>query len=106
MFYFVRIDFFRRKKNNMKMMVVHMVLNQSVVLLFCWFLWGQIDSKLKLGVFWGGVDLLETAKVSQASVEIPPTIKEKRIKAWFESWRLTPPLGWIKENWIIFVFGW
>lgn len=54
MFYFVRIDFFRRKKNNMKMMVVHMVLNQSVVLLFCWFLWGQIDSKLKLGVFWGG----------------------------------------------------
>lgn len=54
MFYFVRIDFFRRKKNNMKMMVVHMVLNQSVVLLFCWFLWGQIDSKLKLGVFGGG----------------------------------------------------
>lgn len=86
-------------------MVVHMVLNQSVV--FGGFVgsYGVRSTRSwKLDVFRRSV--LETAKVSQASVEIPPTIKEKRIKAWFESWRLTPPLGRIKENWIIFVFGW
>ena len=43
------------------------------------------------------------AKVSHASVEIPPTIREKRIKAWFESWRVTPPDQRQLQH---FFFGW